>query len=46
MLTPPKLRELRHEDWVVDNGAITAATGWVPRLGLRDGLATLKLPPL
>lgn len=27
MLTPPKLRELRHEDWVVNNGAITAATG-------------------
>lgn len=46
MLTPPKLRELRHADWVVDNGAITAATGWTPSVGLRAGLATLKIPPL
>lgn len=46
MLTPPKLRELRHEDWVVDNRAITAATGWTPRIGLQAGLATLKIPPL
>ncbi len=46
MLTPPKLRELRHDDWVADNGAITAATGWVPAIGLREGLQQLKLPPL
>ena len=46
MLTPPKLRELRHEDWVVDNGAITAATGWTPQVGLREGLKQLKLPIL
>jgi nucleoside-diphosphate-sugar epimerase len=46
MLTPPKLRELRHEDWVVDNIAITAATGWTPSVGLNSGLATLKIPPL
>ncbi len=39
MLTPPKLRELRHEDWVTDNTAITAATGWVPAIALREGLA-------
>lgn len=38
MLTPPKLRELRHGNWVVDNQAITAATGWMPTVGLRDGL--------
>ena len=43
MLTPPKLRELRHTDWVTDNSAITAATGWTPGIGLRDGLVTLKL---
>ena len=30
MLTPPKLRELRHEDWTTDNAAISEATGWVP----------------
>ena len=46
MLTPPKLRELRHENWVVDNSAITAATGWTPAVELEAGLATLKIPPL
>jgi hypothetical protein len=46
MLTPAKLRELRHEDWVADNRAITSATGWGPEIGLRAGLATLKIPPL
>jgi nucleoside-diphosphate-sugar epimerase len=42
MLTPAKLRELRHPDWVVDNRAITAATGWTPQIGLREGLEALK----
>ena len=42
MLTPPKLCELRHRDWVVDNAAITAATGWEPRTGLRQGLELLR----
>lgn len=46
MLTPPKLRELRHPDWVVDNEAITLATDWTPKIGLREGLAQLKIPPL
>jgi nucleoside-diphosphate-sugar epimerase len=46
MLTPPKLRELRHEDWVVDNGAITAATGWTPAMGLQEGLKQLQLSTL
>jgi 2-alkyl-3-oxoalkanoate reductase len=46
MLTPPKLRELRHEDWVADNAAITAATGWKPAIELNSGLATLKIPAL
>lgn len=46
MLTPPKLRELRHEDWVVDNRAITAASGWTPRVELREGLEGLQLPVL
>ncbi|MCB1678275.1 MAG: NAD-dependent epimerase/dehydratase family protein [Halioglobus sp.] len=41
MLTPPKLCEMRHDDWVVDNEEITALTGWVPSLGLRQGLATI-----
>ena len=42
MLTPPKLRELRHADWVTDNTAITAATGWVPGIRLREGLAATR----
>jgi nucleoside-diphosphate-sugar epimerase len=46
MLTPPKLRELRHEDWVVDNGPMTTVTGWTPRLGLCEGLDQLKLSTL
>ena len=39
MLTPWKLRELRHPRWVCDNGAFTAATGWEPRISLAEGLA-------
>jgi len=45
MLTPPKLRELRHRNWVVDNEAITRATGWEPRVELRQGLRDLNLAP-
>jgi nucleoside-diphosphate-sugar epimerase len=42
MLTPPKLRELRHNNWVVDNDAIGEATGWQPEIGLRQGLERLR----
>lgn len=38
MLTPEKLRELRHPDWVCDNTAIIAALGWTPRTELAEGL--------
>ncbi|HHH40136.1 MAG TPA: NAD-dependent epimerase/dehydratase family protein [Sedimenticola sp.] len=38
MLTPGKVRELRHRDWVADNRAITANLGWTPRTDLREGL--------
>ena len=31
MLTPPKLRELRHADWVVDNRTITRGHRLVAR---------------
>ena len=41
MLTPPKLRELRHENWVVDNQEIREATGWEPAIGLHQGLSRL-----
>lgn len=43
MLTPAKLRELRHRDWVVDNANITATTGWEPSIGLRRGLTGLGI---
>ena len=43
MLTPPKLRELRHQDWVVDNVAVSASTGWQPQIDLRRGLETLGI---
>lgn len=42
MLTPAKLRELRHPDWSVDNDSITALTGWQPAIKLRQGLELLE----
>jgi nucleoside-diphosphate-sugar epimerase len=43
-LTPGKIRELRHPDWVCDNSAITRKTGWEPRVTLEEGLRrTLEL---
>jgi nucleoside-diphosphate-sugar epimerase len=38
MLTPEKLRELRHVDWVCDHTALQAATGWRPQVQLEEGL--------
>jgi len=38
MLTPGKVRELRHPDWVADNSALTAAIGWQPIFSLEQGL--------
>lgn len=42
MLTPQKLCELRHTDWVVDNDAITATTGWTPQISLLEGLEEIR----
>jgi nucleoside-diphosphate-sugar epimerase len=42
MLTPGKLRELRHPNWVVDNAEITAATGWRPKVRLSQGLEEVR----
>lgn len=42
MLTPAKLRELRHPDWSVDNDRISALTGWKPAIQLRQGLELLE----
>ena len=38
MLTPQKLRELRHPDWVCDSAALMAETGWEPQVQLEEGL--------
>jgi nucleoside-diphosphate-sugar epimerase len=38
MLSPGKLRELRHPDWVCDNTAARARLGWEPRVALFEGL--------
>lgn len=41
MLTPGKLRELTHPDWVCDNQAFTAETGWKPMISLEEGLRSM-----
>lgn len=38
MLTPGKIRELRHPNWVCDNGELTRTTGWSPKVSLEEGL--------
>ncbi len=38
MLTPEKLRELRHPDWVCDNQELRAVVAWQPRYELAEGL--------
>jgi nucleoside-diphosphate-sugar epimerase len=38
MLTPGKVRELTHPDWVGDNTALTRDTGWIPQVTLDEGL--------
>jgi nucleoside-diphosphate-sugar epimerase len=44
MLTPGKVRELSHSNWVCDNDALTRETGWAPRVSLVEGLQrTLRL---
>jgi nucleoside-diphosphate-sugar epimerase len=44
MLTPGKVRELRHSDWVCDNTPFTRETGWVPRVGLEEGFRSTLNP--
>jgi len=40
MLTPGKVAELRHGNWVCDNRRLQAVLDWQPRIGLAEGLAT------
>lgn len=41
MLTPGKVRELFHPDWVSDNSRITQSIGWQPKILFRDGMKRL-----
>jgi nucleoside-diphosphate-sugar epimerase len=41
MLTPGKVRELYHADWICDNTALQAAVGWSPRIRLTEGIAEI-----
>ena len=41
MLTPGKVREITHSDWVSDTGEFAAITGWKPKFGLERGLACI-----
>jgi len=41
MLTPGKVREIFHPDWVCDNTSITAAIGWQPEVLFEEGLRRL-----
>jgi nucleoside-diphosphate-sugar epimerase len=38
MLTPGKIQELNHPDWVCDNTALSSAIGWTPQILLPEGL--------
>ena len=40
MLTPEKLRELRHHDWVCDNTEFQQSIDWRPQVKLAEGLLT------
>jgi nucleoside-diphosphate-sugar epimerase len=42
MLTPAKLRELRHPNWVADSSDLQRDTGWYPEIDLERGLRELK----
>ena len=41
MLTPGKVREIYHPDWVCDNTAISEATDWQPRILFCEGMKRL-----
>jgi nucleoside-diphosphate-sugar epimerase len=44
MLTPGKVRELRHSNWVGDNTLFTRETGWIPLVRLEAGLRRILKP--
>lgn len=40
MLTPGKVKEITHPDWLCDNDSITRAIGWRPAVELEQGLCS------
>ena len=38
MLTPGKIREITHPDWICDNTAISSALNWQPSIKLSDAM--------
>lgn len=44
MLTPGKVRELQHSNWVCDNRPLTEAFGWTPQTRLPEGLPRALAP--
>lgn len=46
MLTPGKVRELSHLDWVCDNARLMREAGWQPTIKLADALARPALAGL
>jgi nucleoside-diphosphate-sugar epimerase len=44
MLSPGKVRELRHPDWVCDNAPLSREIGWKPGIGLKEGLRRTLMP--
>lgn len=44
MLTPGKVRELVHADWVADNSQLHSDTAWIPRVSLEEGLRQTMEP--
>ncbi len=45
MLSPGKVRELRHERWLCDNEPFTRRTGWTPAISLAQGAEDLFRHP-
>ena len=40
MLTPGKVNEITHKNWVCDNTPLTTTLGWKPQISLQDGIDT------
>lgn len=45
MLTPGKIRELTHPDWVCDDRPLSATTTWRPAISLEEGLRRTLVQP-